>query len=185
MNLYIRYFNEEAFVYSLDEVIEFVAGLPDIQVTETMVEELKEYIESDNIFPKRYKVKPRAYFILIKTLAHNLEEFKSQKNDSDSPATPLSLKDVKVAQLNQKNFGWYECTINFKRVVPIGGTDKFQYNDTVFAAYVKGESAMFCYTKILEHLKNRQDVDLRSQFPSVKGTNFSYKFWGDKLPENA
>jgi len=35
---------------------------------------------------------------------------------------------------------------------------------------------MDCYNRIVEHL--RQRVDDRSQFPSVKGKNFRYRFLG-------
>ena len=35
---------------------------------------------------------------------------------------------------------------------------------------------------MIEHLKNRQDVDPRSQFPSAKGTNFTFEFVGDSVP---
>ena len=72
----------------------------------------------------------------------------------------------------------------FKRVIPIPGTSKFQYQDTRFSAYVKADSAQHCYERIVDHLKNRQDVDLRSQFPSSKGNSYTYRFIGDALPEN-
>ena len=33
------------------------------------------------------------------------------------------------------------------------------------------------------HLKNRQDIDARSQYPSMKGNNFSFKFLGEHAVE--
>lgn len=85
--------------------------------------------------------------------------------------------------LQEEREGWYFGRINFKRVLLIPGTQKFQYRDTTFAAYVHTSSALECYNRIVSHLKNRQDIDQRSQFPSAKGSNFSYEFFGDRLPE--
>ena len=50
------------------------------------------------------------------------------------------------------------------------------YQDTTFSALLKADSGQDCYNRIIDHLKNRQDVDLRSQFPSAKGNNFEFKF---------
>ena len=42
---------------------------------------------------------------------------------------------------------------------------------------------MDCYERIVEHLRNRQDVDMRSQFPSAKGRNFSFVYLGNVKPK--
>ena len=68
--------------------------------------------------------------------------------------------------------------ILFKRVVPIPGTNKFQYQDTRFKARCKAHNMQECYERIVDHLRSRQDVDPRSQFPSVKGKNFSCSYIG-------
>lgn len=85
-------------------------------------------------------------------------------------------------ELNTDKPGWYEGSLLFKRVIPIPGTGKFQYRDTPFVARVKAHSPQECYSRIIQHLRNRQDVDLRSQFPSSKGKNFTYKYLGETLP---
>ena len=79
--------------------------------------------------------------------------------------------------------GWYEGEILFKRVVPISGTNKFQYTDTRFKVRCKARNAQECYERIVGHLRSRQDVDPRSQFPSVKGKNFSCSYLGMTLEE--
>ncbi len=33
MNLYLRYFNNEALVYNVEEALDFLASIPDIQLT--------------------------------------------------------------------------------------------------------------------------------------------------------
>ena len=82
-------------------------------------------------------------------------------------------------ELNEEKPGWYEGSLTFKRVIPIPGTGKFQYRDTLFVAQVKAANPQECYSRIIQHLRSRQDVDLRSQFPSAKGKNFSYKYLGE------
>jgi hypothetical protein len=72
--------------------------------------------------------------------------------------------------------GWYEGTLDFKRVLLVPGTGKFQYRDTEFTACVKAESGIDCYERIVDHLRER--VDDRSQFPSAKGKNFRFRYLG-------
>ena len=55
---------------------------------------------------------------------------------------------------------------------------KFQYKDTRFKARCKARNVQECYNRIVDHLRSRQDVDPRSQFPSIKGKNFTCSFLG-------
>ena len=47
MNLYLRFFNNEALVYNADEAIDFLCSIPEIQLTREMEEDIREYAESD------------------------------------------------------------------------------------------------------------------------------------------
>ena len=38
---------------------------------------------------------------------------------------------------------------------------------------------MDAYNRIIEHLKNRPEIDPRSQFPSAKSDKFEYQFIGE------
>ena len=193
MNIYVRYFDNEALVRNLDELFDFLSSLGDITINKMMVDELTNYVNEEPNYPKRYKVRPRVYFILIKTTAQSLEEFKANNRPPQHSAPMLPAyagnlggvvrKDSRIFMLQEEREGWYFGRINFKRVLLIPGTQKFQYRDTTFAAYVHTSSALECYNRIVSHLKNRQDIDQRSQFPSAKGSNFSYEFFGDRLPE--
>ena len=189
MNIYARYFDNETVVHSLDELFSFLASLQDINVDDRLIEEITAYINSDISYPKRQKVRPNIYFILIKTTANSLEEFKANKKNANSSfqegnynASISRPKDSRTAQFEEERIGWYLGRINFKRVILIPGTQKFQYRDTTFAAYVRAVSAKDCYDRIIEHLRNRQDVDDRSQFHSHRGANFTYEFVGDNVP---
>lgn len=188
-NLYVRYFDQDLLAMSVEEVVEFLSSIPDIRITPELVEDIRNYAESDMPYPKRYKVRPRVYFILIKTKAATMAEFKANKRTFSS-AVPTDnemtgKKEVKISQLAMENPGWYKGVITFKRVIQIPGTMKFQYQDTRFSAYVKAESGQDCYNRIVDHLKNRQDVDLRSQFPSARGANFVFTYMGANLTQEA
>ncbi len=190
MNLYVRYFNQDILAQNVEEVLDFLYSIPEIQVTPEMETDLRTYAESDMPYPKRYKVRPRIYFIVIKTTAETMEEFKSHNKNAENrqeDAAAAAPRDNRNGQkslsLSETNPGWYRGAIFFKRVVQIPGTGKFQYQDTRFSAYVKAESGQHCYDRIVEHLKNRQDVDLRSQFPSPRGSNFQFEYLGETLPE--
>lgn len=174
MNIYLRYFDCEVLVATPDEAIDFLASISEINLSKEMEDELREYIASDVLYPKRYKVRPRVYFIVIKTEAKTMEEFKQKKalRPMDAPRP----ENIILSRLNEQKDGWYEGCLEFKRVVISPSTGKCEYKDTVFCAQVKAISGMDCYNKICDHLSQR--VDSRSQFPSAKGKNFQFKFLG-------
>ena len=69
MNLYLRYFDQETFVSSVEEALDFLRSIPEINLTPEMEADIRDYASRDVYFPKRYKVRPRVYFIVIKTSA--------------------------------------------------------------------------------------------------------------------
>lgn len=177
MNLYLRYFDNEILVSTVDEAIDFLSSISEIKMTPDLENDIREYVEADAYYPKRYKVRPRVYFIIIKTEAANMADFKAKK-----ALRPVSLdsasrfENPQLARLSIVQPGWYEGTLTFKRVLIVPSTGKCEYRDTVFSARVKAESGMECYKRIVNHLLER--VDSRSQFPSAKGRNFSFRFLG-------
>lgn len=181
MNLYVRYYDGEAVVSSIDELIYNLKqfGVPDTVFDDDFMDELYEFTHSKAVHPRRFRVSARQYFILIKTNVNTLAEFKANnKRNTNGAPTP---KGDRLAMLNEVNPGWYDGQITFKRVVFSAQLNKFQYKDTVFRARVRAESAMDCYNRIVLYLRNRQDVDPRSQFPSAKGRNYTYTFLGNDV----
>ena len=178
MNLYLRYFDSETLVSTVDEAIDFLKSIDEIGMNPVLEADIRDYVSSDVIFPKRYKIRPRVYFIIIKTEAATMLDFKEKRalrsntsnGEKNRAAVPAILK------LNEERDGWYEGVMDFKRVVMSPGTGKFQYRDTHFVAQVKAHSGLDCYNRIVDHL--RQRVDDRSQFPSAKGKNFKFTFLG-------
>jgi len=105
-----------------------------------------------------------------------MQDFKDKKavhpiGDMEAKAPVPAL-----VRLNEIRPGWYEGIVDFKRVLLVPGTGKFQYRDTQFVARVKAVSGMECYERIIDHLRDK--VDERSQFPSAKGKNFKFRYLG-------
>ena len=175
MNLYLRYFDREILVNNVDEAIDFLASIDEIGMDPMLEKDIRDYVASDMIYPKRYKIRPRVYFIIIKTEAATMQDFKEKKavHVDGSAGKPVSSA---VMRLNEEREGWYEGSIDFKRVLMVPGTGKFQYRDTHFVARCKAISGLDCYNRIVDHLSQR--VDSRSQFPSAKGKNFKFQYLG-------
>ena len=178
MNLYLRYFDRETLVATVDEAIAFLSGIDEIGMNPVLENDIREYVASDVYYPKRYKIRPRVYFILIKTEAATMLDFKEKRAVHAMPIREEKERTAAsaVTKLNEQLPGWYEGSLDFKRVQMVPGTGKFQYRDTHFVAQVKAVSGLDCYNRIVDHL--RQRVDDRSQFPSAKGKNFKFKYLG-------
>ena len=177
MNLYLRYFDSEILVHTVDEAIEFLSSIEEIGMDANLEADLRQYANSDIYYPKRYKIRPRVYFIVIKTEAATMEDFKNKKAVR-TPAERAEKPMVAPAlvKLNEQRPGWYEGIVDFKRVLLVPGTGKFEYRDTRFVARCKADSGMDCYNRIIDNLRER--VDPRSQFPSPKGKNFQFEYLG-------
>lgn len=179
MNLYLRYFDKETLVRNVDDAIDFLASIDEINMNSDLERDVRSYVSSDVYYPKRYKIRPRVYFIIIKTEAATMLDFKQKKalrttgmadDDKHDAVAPM------LAYLNEEREGWYEGCLDFKRVVLLPVTGKHEYRDTHFVARCKAVSGMDCYNRIIEYLRDR--VDERSQFPSAKGKNFKFKYLG-------
>ena len=105
-----------------------------------------------------------------------MQDFKEKRALHSGPTNTDRTVSPMIAQLNEENYGWYEGVLDFKRVLQIPTTGKFQYKDTHFVARCKAHSGQDCYNRIVEYLRER--VDARSQFPSVKGKNYRFCFLG-------
>ena len=179
MNLYIRYFDKETLVYNADEAVDFLCSIPEIGMNPQIEADVREYVNSDVFFPKRYKVRPRVYFIIIKTEAATMLDFKQKKalrtNNGQQGDRKIVVPPL-VNKLNEERQGLYEGSLDFKRVVMVPSTGKHEYRDTRFVARCKAMSGLDCYNRIVDHLRER--VDTRSQFPSAKGKNFKFKYLG-------
>ena len=181
MNLYLRYFDKETLVTNVDDALDFLRSIQEIGMNANLEADVREYANSDVYYPKRYKIRPRVYFIIIKTTAATMLDFKQKKAlhpvpQNGAAADKHDMASVVASRLNEEHPGWYEGELDFKRVVLIPATGKHEYRDTHFVVRCKANSGQDCYNRIVEHLRDR--VDNRSQFPSAKGKNIHYKYLG-------
>ncbi len=178
MNLYLRYFDYEALVYSVEEAIDFLASIPEIGMDAVLESDIRDYVASDTFYPKRYKIRPRVYFIIIKTTAVSMADFKQKKalNPVVGDKPVAQRTEAHILGLTDIKEGWYDGQLDFKRVVMSPMTGKFEYRDTHVEYHCKAVSGIDCYNRIVEYLSTR--VDRRSQFPSAKGKNFKFKYLG-------
>lgn len=193
MNIYARYFNQDILVHNLDELINFLSSIPEIPVNQRLIDDVRNYLESPLPYPRHYKIRPRVYFILIKTTAETMEDFKANRKNQeevdntvseqqDGADKPLKPKEIKDAMLAEEHEGWYLCSILFKRVIQNATTSKCSQQDTKFVAYIHAHSGQECYERIVAHLKNRAEIDSRSQYPSARGSNFTYEYVSEEMP---
>jgi len=182
MNLYIRYFDSEVVVDSVEKALDFLSSIDEIDVDDYLANDLANYTKSQMPYPKRYKVRGKNYFIVIKTLANTIEEFKEMgAQPRPSLREEMAMrKEEEGERLTRFMPGWYDATIMFRRVVEMPKDGKCQYFDTNFRVRLKAESVQDCYDRICDHLRNRYDVDSRSQLPSIKGKNFCFQYLGMK-----
>ncbi len=180
MNLYIRYFNYETLVNNVEEALSFLSSIPDIDVNADLEADIRAYAANDMFYPKRYKIRPRVYFIIIKTTAANMAEFKQKKAVNpvaDSKHLPSSSPQVnKLALLMEPQEGWYEAQLDFKRMAQKPHSTKLEYRDTHVEYRLKATSGLDCYNRIVDYLKTK--VNPRSQFPSAKGNSFKFRYLG-------
>lgn len=174
MNLYIRYFDDEILVHNVEEGIAFLSSIEDVEVTAGIVAELEKFMNSSSMYPKHIKVHARSFFIAIKTTAETMEEFKS-RGAGQGKEERTAQKEA-LAQYSSYQPGWYVVEMVFKRVIILPETQKSQYIDTTFVCKVKADSVQGCYDKVVGHLRDRKDIDARSQYPSIKSSNFKFDF---------
>lgn len=178
MNVYIRYFDNEKVCLSTEELFDFVQNIEGINFDDQLRQDILDYVAGKYSFAKRFRVSQRSYFILIKTTASTMQEFKDYSTrGGDNRGDQENEKDRLSQIFNEEKVGWYNAYVCFKRVVS-SESGKAQYVDTEFRAKLKATSIQDCYNRVMNHLRNRADVDPRSQLPSIKGRNFQAQFLG-------
>ena len=189
MNLYVRYFDHECLAKSVEEAIDFLRSIPEIKVESNAASRITTFLNSSNLYPFRLKVSYSNYVLFLKTEAENLEQFKEEEalrkeQKAERITTMAERKKTILDALNEEKVGWWEAALTFKRVLTIPETGKCKYVDTPFRVRLRALSAMDAYNRIINHLKNRPEIDPRSQFPSAKSDKFEYQFIGEES-ENA
>ena len=188
MNLYLRFFDKENLVASVDEAVSYLGSLPDFKMNDTILKQLTSYYAGKSNYVRKIMTDRLNYFIAIKTEVNSLDEFKEinearvvhkfGENGGQKNFKQMIQPRSRENALKEEMPGWYEAGLVFKRVVQIPGTQKFTYKDTNFRARMTATSGEECYAKIIDYLHSREDVDARSQFPSAKSNKFDFRYIG-------
>lgn len=186
MNLYLRYFDNEVVVENFEDAIAFLRTIPDVNVDKKLEDDLYDYYTSDIPYPKRYKTRQRAYFIVIKTVAKTMAEFKANAHKPQPKTEEMpSEKDYQQMLLNKRQPGWYEVSMTFRRVLFDEQRGKCAYRDANIVVRLKGMSQHDCYERLVDYLEHRDDIDPRSQFPSARSQNVQFTYLGLEFPTEA
>ena len=190
MNLYVRYFDHEYLAKSVEDALGFLQSIQEIKVESNAASRITTFLNSSNLYPFRLKVSYSNYVLFLKTEAETLEQFKEEealrKEQKQERVSSMAERKKSILDaLNEEKIGWWEAGLTFKRVLTIPETGKCKYVDTPFRVRLRAMSAMDAYNRILEHLKNRPEIDQRSQFPSAKSDKFEYQFIGEEIEAEA
>ena len=97
MNLYLRYFDKETLVNNVDQALAFLRSIPEIGMNPNIEADIRDYVASDVHYPKRYKVRQRVYFIIIKTTAATMLDFKQKKALHAAPQNNVQVEKREMA----------------------------------------------------------------------------------------
>lgn len=177
MNYYVRYFDSEGVFPTPDALVEFVASIPQIIMTEDLSDAIYKFCEDKTSFPRHFKLPNKNTFIVIKTNAETLEEFKTrganggslQQNEVDASQ---EIKEAKMSPADEIRPGMYDVSITFRRAIVNPETRKCSFVEETFRVEMLAQSQRQCFDVIIEHLKKHPDIDARSQYPSIRSANF-------------
>ena len=81
MNLYVRYFDHECLVKSVEEAIDFLRSIPEIKVESNAASRITTFLNSSNLYPFRLKVSYSNYVQGTESRAHH-HHGRAQEDDS-------------------------------------------------------------------------------------------------------
>ncbi len=168
MNYYARYFDSESVLNTPNELVNFIASIPQITMTDELSAAILKFCEDKTSFPRHFRLPNKHTFIVIKTNASSLDEFKTVGANGGVQNT-----EAKNSAMDELRPGKYRVSMTFRRAVVTPESRKCLFVDELFEVEMLAQSQRQCYEVVLEHLKNHPDLDARSQFPSIRSDNFT------------
>ena len=173
MNYYARYFDSEGVLPTPQALVSFIASIPQILMTEELSEAILKFCADKTSFPRHFRLPNKSTFIVIKTNAVTLDEFKTR--GANGGVIAVENKELKQAPVDEIRPGRYEVQMVFRRAIVNPETRKCSFVEETFEVEMLAQSQRQCFEVVMEHLKNHPDVDSRSQYPSIRSANFSAK----------
>lgn len=170
MNYYARYFDSEGVFPTPQALVDFISSIPQITMTEDLSDAIFQFCADKTSFPRHFRLPNKSTFIVIKTNASSLSEFKTR--GANGGVIPSEKKDVVRTPLDDIKEGLYDVSMTFRRAVVNPDTRKCGFVDENFRVEMHAESPRQCFETVLDYLKRHPEVDPRSQFPSIRSSNF-------------
>lgn len=171
MNYYARYFDSEGVFHTPQALVDFIASIPQIIMTDELAAAMLKFCEDKTSFPRHFRLPNKHTFIVIKTNASSLDEFKTI--GANGGVMPTEAKEAKGTAVDELRPGKYRVSITFRRAVVNPDTRKCNFVEERFEVEMLAQSQRQCYDVVIDHLKNHPDLDARSQFPSIRSVNFT------------
>lgn len=160
----------------MKETFDFLGGLQDIEIDADCLSQVEEYFTTDQKGMRKFFMPNHKTFIVIKTTADTLEEFKKNNQKNEASAKTPTQKALDTEQV-----GWYDCSMTISRMLTNPETGKsFYYLDTM-KAKVYANTAHEAYNKMVKHVHDNPEIDSRSQIPAAANKNFQYTFIGEQI----
>lgn len=170
MNYYARYFDSEGVFPTPEDLVDFISSIPQILMTDELSDAIHKFCTDKTSFPRHFRLPNKNTFIVIKTNASTLDEFKTR--GANGGIVPEEPKEVKHTAADEIRPGMYSVCINFRRAIVNPETRKCSFVDEIFEAEMLAQSQRQCFDVVVDYLKNHPDVDIRSQYPSIRSSNF-------------
>ncbi len=171
MNYYARYFDSEGVFHTPQALVDFIASIPQIIMTQDLAAAMLKFCEDKTSFPRHFRLPNKHTFIVIKTNASSLDEFKTI--GANGGVLPAEAREARNTAVDELRPGKYRVCITFRRAVVNPETRKCVFVEEPFEVEMLAQSQRQCYDVVMEHLRNHPDLDARSQFPSIRSANFS------------
>ena len=173
MNYYVRYFDSEGVFSTVADLKDFVASIPRINMTDDLAQAIQQFCDDNTNYPRHFRLPNKTTFIIIKTNAQSLEEFKLRgANGGQLPQPVRKETPAPTPTYDELRPGMYEVTMVFRRAFVNPETGKCHYADDEIVVNMLSQSQRQCYDVLVEYLRGRDDVDSRSQFPGIRSENF-------------
>jgi hypothetical protein len=171
MNYYVRYFDSEGVFPTPQNLIEFLSNVPKILMTEELADAILKFCEDKTSHPRHFRLPNKSTFIIIKTNATTLDEFKLR--GANGGIVPIECKESIPSSIDELRPGMYNVKVNFRRALVNPETKKCGFVDELFEVEMLAQGVRHCFDVVIDYLKKHPDVDPRSQYPGIKSSNFS------------
>jgi hypothetical protein len=170
MNYYARYFDSEAVLPSPHALVDFIASIPQITMTEELSDAILKFCVDKTSYPRHFRLPNKNTFIVIKTNSETLDEFKTR--GANGGVMPVENKEPKQSPADEIHPGKYSVSIVFRRAIVNPETRKCSFVEETFEVEMLAQSQRQCFDVVTEYLRNHPDIDARSQYPSIRSSNF-------------